>query len=136
MTPKQIRDAKTSDLVKFYNENNDGKDIKKFVNRKTAEERVTALIKSMRAKPVLSPEEIKANRAAGIAKSWTKSDIHVKRSQRSAVEVDGVRYRSVKQAFDKLGLPLNEHINFRMTLKAEGSQRCYDREWKIIPLNY
>jgi len=133
MTPKQIQDAKTSDLVKFYNEHNDGKNIKKFVNRATAESRVAALVQSMKHK---SPEEIAANRAAGIAKSWTDEKVKAKRRQRSAVEVDGVQYRSVKKAFDALGLPLKEHISFRIALKEAGETRCYDRNWKIVPLNY
>lgn len=76
------------------------------------------------------------NRAAGIAASWTNPEIAAKRAQRSAVEVDGETYRSVRQAFVALGLPLREHIQFRMLLKEKGQMRDYDRNWKIIPLNY
>jgi hypothetical protein len=76
------------------------------------------------------------NRAAGVAASWTNPDIAAKRAQRSAVEVDGEAFRSVRQAFAQLGLPMKEHINFRMLLKEHGQLNDYGRSWKIVPLNY
>lgn len=75
-------------------------------------------------------------RAAGIAASWNDAEVAAKRSQRSAVEVDGNTYRSVRQAFAQLNLPMKEHITFRMLLKQHGQLNEYGYSWKIVPLNY
>jgi colicin import membrane protein len=75
-------------------------------------------------------------RSEAIAATWTDKDVAAKRAQRSAVEVDGVRYPSVRQAFIELKLPLKEHILHRMLLKEAKKLTDYGRSWKIIPLNY
>lgn len=139
-----IKNATTKELVEFYNAQVIKHDmcnpVKKFSDRKTAERRVGELIAELEADGLTAatPQEaeIAQKRSTAIAKSWEDKAVHAKRRQRSAVEVDGVQYRSVKQAFEALKLPLKEHIQFRMQLKAEGKTRCYDRQWKIIPLNY
>lgn len=38
------------------------------------------------------------------------------------VTVNGVEYRSVKDAFEKLNLPLGKHVKFRSELKNEGKK--------------
>ncbi len=86
-----VSKATTAELVAYYNAHSGKSPIKKFADRKTAEKRVAAL------KPK--------------AKSSTP---------KSAVMVDGTEYRSVKQAFEKLKLPLGRHIKFRMKLKKAG----------------
>lgn len=51
---------------------------------------------------------------------------------RSNVLVDGVKYRSVAQAFKALDLPMGEHIKFRMDLKAHKTLHRYTKKWEII----
>lgn len=58
--------------------------------------------------------------------------VPVKGFQRSKVLVNGQEYRSVKQAFEKLKLPLGRHIKFRMKLKAAGKLAFDDKhEFKV-----
>lgn len=60
-------------------------------------------------------------RSEAIANSWKNPEVAEKRSQRTSVAVEGHgTYRSVKDAFTQLGLPLGKHITFRMQVKKEG----------------
>lgn len=143
-----VSEATTKELVEFYNEHSGGRPIKKFSDRNTAEMRVNLLIKVMReeaedaagitpeAPAPVNDDELATRRSTAIAKSWEDKAVHAKRRQRSGVEVDGVSYRSVRAAFVALDLPLKDHINFRMLLKATGKQKVDGRQWKIVPLNY
>jgi hypothetical protein len=90
-----VKTAKTSELVAYYNAHlpEGAKSIKKFVDRKTAEQRVLAL----------APPKADKNKTS-----------------KSRVTVDGEEYRSVAQAFEKLKLPMGRHIKFRMKLKVAG----------------
>lgn len=90
-----VTKATAAELVNYYNANSGKAPIKKFANRKTAEKRVASLLPAK-------------NRKQGNG------------TPRSAVKADGTEYRSVKQAFEKLKLPLGRHIRFRMALKAAG----------------
>ena len=154
MTTKEIKEAKTAELVAFYNENIDElptnirgsrKPVAKFADRKTAERRVTNLVADLKeldaesaapVKPDDKPATPSTTRSAAIMKSWTNKKTAAKRSQRSHVEVDGVEYRSVRAAFIALGLDLSIHIQFRMLLKEQGKMKDEGRTWKIIPCNY
>jgi len=90
-----VTKATSAELVAYYNAHSGKSPIKKFADRKTAEKRVAALV----------PKKTK-----------TKE----KGTPRSAVTANGTPYRSVKQAFEALKLPLGRHIRFRMALKAAG----------------
>jgi predicted nucleic acid-binding Zn-ribbon protein len=81
--------------------------------------------------PVIFPAKSTA-RAEGVARSWQDAEVAARRAVRDKVEVDGALFKSVAAAFKALGLPMKEHISFRMSLKAAGSTRCYDRNWKIV----
>lgn len=59
-------------------------------------------------------------RSLAIVQTWKNPDTKEKRSERHKVFVNGNEYRSVREAFTKLGLPMNKHIKFRMELKAKG----------------
>lgn len=72
------------------------------------------------------------NRSAAIAQSWTDPEVKAKRSERHAVRVGKQEFRSVRQAFVELKLPLNEHIKFRMQLKAAGKLNAYGHNWLVI----
>ena len=73
-----------------------------------------------------------ADRAAAIARSWTRADVAAARVARHGVTVDGVAYRSVREAFEKLGLPMGLHIRFRAQLKAAGKLEGFGREWIAV----
>ncbi|HET8686261.1 MAG TPA: hypothetical protein VFM18_06305, partial [Methanosarcina sp.] len=115
-----------------------GKSIKKFSSRAAGEKQLEAARKAVAPKkpvPVLSPakskgkgkqmeqgkKEINVNRSKAIGDSWNDPAIAEKRTKRDHVSVsyEGNKdiYRSVKEAFEKLGLPLGKHIGFRMILK-------------------
>lgn len=83
--------------------------------------------------PALSLE-VDKNRSAAIAKSWTDEEVKAKRSQRHAVRVAGKEFRSVRQAFVELNLPLSKHIKFRMELKAAEDQRLegFGYTWELV----
>lgn len=75
-------------------------------------------------------------RSEGIADSWRDEEVRAKRCKRDGVRVisktRNMDFRSVRQAFLELDLPLKEHIKFRMELKAAGELNRYDLQWKII----
>lgn len=93
-----VTKATSAELVAYYNAHSGKSPIKKFADRKTAEKRVSLLL--------------------GTSKKAKKESNGI---PRSAVTVDGSEpYRSVKDAFTKLKLPLGRHIRFRMALKKAG----------------
>jgi len=127
-----VTTATTAELVAFYNEHAETT-VKKFADRKTAEKRVAALIATLEpvkverkaAKPK-APKVYKTHeeRSAAIAKSWLVPPVAAARVTRHAVEVvtpEGLKmgFRSTKQAFETLELPLGQHIRFRGQLKAD-----------------
>lgn len=56
-----------------------------------------------------------------VRKTWADPGVRAARIVKSKVEVNGVVYRSVREAFRELDLPDSKHIAFRMKLRAEGS---------------
>jgi hypothetical protein len=72
------------------------------------------------------------NHGAAIAKTWQDEAVKAKRITRNGVKVDGKIYRSVRQAFVELDLPLKMHIKFRMELKEAQSLEWADKKWEII----
>lgn len=65
------------------------------------------------------------NRSAAIASTWANADVAARRAARNGVRVRDPKggegnYRSVRDAFVQLGLPLGRHIKFRGQLKAAG----------------
>lgn len=73
-------------------------------------------------------------RSEAITKSWSEPAVKEARSVRHGVKVDGKEYKSTAAAFKALGLPMNECIKFRMELKAKGSLKAYDKNWKVFEL--
>lgn len=72
---------------------------------------------NMNTKPAKAKVESK-DRSAAIAASWADPVIAAKRAERTHVKASGTLYRSVREAFEQLGLPLSKHIKFRMELKS------------------
>jgi hypothetical protein len=131
-----ITTATTAELVAFYNANA-ATAVKKFADRKTAERRVAALIETIKpvvetkakAKPK-APKVYKTHeeRSEAIAKSWLVPATKAKRVTRHSVDVvtpEGLRmgFRSTKEAFEVLELPLGQHIRFRGQLKASKAKQ-------------
>ena len=142
-----ITTATTAELVAFYNANA-ATAVKKFADRKTAERRVAALIETI--KPVVetkakaktkAPKVYKTHeeRSEAIAKSWLVPATKAKRVTRHGVDVvtpEGLRmgFRSTKEAFEVLELPLGQHIRFRGQLKQAGTKEfvANDGSYKFI----
>ena len=76
-----------------------------------------------------------ARRSLAIAKSWNNPETAAKRSERSKVLVDGVLYKSVREAFEALGLPMSKRIRFRMELKAAKSLEAFGVTWTVTNNN-
>ena len=114
-----VSTATTAELVAFYNEHNADKPVKKFADRKTAERRVSALLATT-GKPVRKAAAKSSDRSAAIAASWTDKKVAAARATRHHVRVEDKTYKSVREAFMVLALPLGQHIKFRGALKAAG----------------
>lgn len=128
MNAIDIKNAKTAELVEWFNANTSGNPVKKFADRETAERRCQAILDAARL-----DEPKDANRSAAIAETWKDPDVAAARARRDHVTADGVEYPSVKQAFIDLELDLRTHIKFRGELKAAG--KLVDRngiEWAIV----
>lgn len=69
------------------------------------------------AKAVAKKSEDKVSRAEAISASWKDPEVAAKRAERTHVKAGNRVYRSVREAFQDLRLPLNKHIKFRMELK-------------------
>lgn len=70
--------------------------------------------------------------AKQIAASWKDPEVFAARITRNNVKVDGTVYTSVREAFIKLGLPLGQHIKFRMSLKAAGKLEGFGKKWVVL----
>jgi len=149
-TASDVINAKTAELVAFYNEHAE-KPVTKFADRKTAEKRVIDLLRTLTAtkapepkapkepkepKAPADPEQTRAKMSEAQRALWQVEDVRAARCERSAVMVDGEEYRSVRAAFAELGLPMSKHIKFRGELKEAGKLEAFGCEWEIIPLNY
>ncbi len=97
---KMIKRA-MQEIVAEYNSLT-GQNVKRFATAEIGEKRL-ALAKGSKPVPVLKTKPIPKWKMAGIT-------------------VDGCPYRSIKEAFDKLGLPLNKHGKLRLRLKASGKE--------------
>lgn len=163
MNREDLETAPLEELLEFYNANN-SKKLKQFADRPTAVIKVGKTLDKLEAKAAkeaaaaakaeaeanavpLTPEEIaqkeaesKERRAAGTRSSWEREDVRAKRIARHGVEVDGVYYKSVGEAYRQLGLPLNKRIAHRIDLKIKGEDYEYinpatgqQYHWVIVP---
>jgi hypothetical protein len=77
------------------------------------------------------------DRSAAIAASWKNKDVAARRATRHAVRVTDPRsgqgnYKSVREAFLVLALPLGQHIKFRGALKRAGSAEIQGFKFAIV----
>ena len=115
VTLSTVSSVATSALVAFYNERAE-KPVKKFATRAIAEARVTTILEAEAA----TAEPVRRTLSEAITESWKNPEIAAKRATRNSVKADGIEYRSVREAFRALRLPIAKHIPFRMALKAAG----------------
>lgn len=143
-TKAELEAMSSKELVALYNEYA-AKEVNKFADRKTAINRtydmlplavveqkhpVTVVRMGKKVEQVATPKvaakvapktkpvkKEATDRSAAIAKTWTDPKVAAKRAERTHVKASGTVYRSVKEAFEQLGLPLSKHIKFRMQLK-------------------
>lgn len=151
---EEVQNATIEELTAFYNANAKTP-VEAFDDFPTAAKRVKALIRSIERnanKPPkeeeapLTPEEeearkleISERRRAAVKASWENPETAAARSARTGVEVDGVYYRSVTDAYEKLGLPGSKCLAHRAELRANtiADPAYVDEEygmvWKIVP---
>lgn len=140
MKAQNVSAMTTAAMVAEYNSLT-GKSIKKFSSRSAGEKQLeaartkvgVAAIKEVVAKVVKAKVEKKetTNRADAIKKSWADPKVAAARSERTHVKASGKMFRSVKQAFEELGLPLEKHIRFRMQLK-QVAEMTFNHEGRTI----
>lgn len=80
---------------------------------------------------VKKPTQPAANRSDAIAASWKDPKVAAKRAERTHVKASNTVYRSVREAFVALGLPLEKHIKFRMELK-QVAEMTFKHEGRAI----
>jgi hypothetical protein len=78
-----------------------------------------------------------SDRSAAIAASWKNKDVAARRATRHAVRVTDPsngqgNYKSVREAFLVLALPIGRHIKFRGALKAAGSAEIQGFKFAIV----
>jgi hypothetical protein len=148
MNQINVSAATTAELLAFFNAHSGTAAVKRFADRKTAERRVAALLAAMpapapaaekRAAPTkkVAADKSAADRAASIALSWKDAAVAAARATRHGVRVTAKHggsgnYRSVREAFLNLGLPLGRHIKFRGQLKAAGSAEFEGYTFKLL----
>ena len=133
-----VKTATTAELVAFYNKHAE-KPVTKFADRKTAERRVATLIDIIqRQEPTPKKKSsTKPERSTAIAETWKDKNVAARRSARHHVLVappkgSPTEYKSVRQAFMVLALPLGQHIKFRSALKAAGQAEFGGFKFKLV----
>jgi hypothetical protein len=114
----QVRSMETKDLVAFYNKYHKEDPIKRFKSRQVAEEKVLVLLEE------ITGGKTTQTLSKAVAATWKDPKVAEARSARDHVMVvwngRGEEFRSVRQAFVALNLPLSQHIKFRGALKLWG----------------
>lgn len=155
-----ITKSTTKELLDFYNSHAgqfEWDSVKRFSDRVSAERRVKALLdrlagpvgetaakpkenaKTAAKKPApaavakAKPKASKEKLSQSIAQSWLDREVAAARKTHNHVDVDGVTYRSVREAFDQLSLPINKHIKFRKMLKENVEANFDGHHFKILP---
>lgn len=127
-----ISTAPTAELVAFYNKHA-AQPVKKFADRKTAERRVAALMVTLPKAPAKkAASSANPDRGAAIAQSWKDKKVAAARATRHHVQAAGTTYKSVREAFMVLSLPLGQHIKFRGALKAAGKAEFGGYKFRLV----
>lgn len=110
---EDVRSATLKDLVEFWNSRNTEEPITKFASRKTAEAKVIGII-----------EMQKDAHKRAVAETWKDPAVAAARNSKDGVLVAyggfSNSFKSTREAFDVLSLPMSKCIRFRGGLKAKG----------------
>lgn len=84
-----------------------------------------------------APAPTNTERGAAIAASWQDKSVAAARATRHAVRVTTPNggqgnYKSVREAFVTLALPLGQHIRFRGALKAAGVAEIAGHKFQLV----
>jgi hypothetical protein len=152
MNAINVKSSSTADLLAFLNAHSGKEPVKRFSTRAAGERRVAALLEELGTKATKAAPSKKAaaadkprrraadkgaaDRSASIAASWKDPKVAAARATRHAVVVvddkgNKETYRSVRQAFEALDLPLGRHIKFRGALKAAGKQELAGFKFRL-----
>lgn len=90
------------------------------VSKRTTTRRVVPHTNAGATKRTQRKPSAASARSAKAHESWQDPDVAARRSQKDHVTVAGVgEFRSVKQAFEELDLPMSQHGRFRLELKEK-----------------
>jgi hypothetical protein len=140
LTPQQVKELSTADLLGEYNMLT-GQNVKRFSSRAEGERRLLKIMQELGAKGAekelaMLPEEENPHKRDAINEkikiSWDNPKVREKRLNRQHIKVDGTTYKSVKEAFIKLGMPIGSHIRFRMKLKKAKTLVVENRTWEVL----
>lgn len=130
----------TSELLTFFNahaERFEMKPVKKFADRATAEKRSLELARKIQdaasAPPKAKEKKEPGDISAAVAETWKDPEVAATRSARHSVKVKGEVYKSVRAAFDALGLDLAKHVAFRGKLVKEGKAEFDGHKFELAP---
>lgn len=135
-----VEGRSTADLLEWHNANAErfgSKPVAKFKNRAAAEERVLALAQAIvdaaNAPPAQKPPRGEGAQSGAVAASWADPQVAAARAQRHAVVVAGERYKSVRKAFEALGLDLKQHGKVRAQLVKDGKVTFAEHKFALAP---
>ena len=115
------------EVVTEYNELT-GENVKRFATVEVGEKRIAQFKARVPAKPAATKPA--ATKHAATKPAATKPATN-EGNFKMRITVDAVPYRSVKIAFEALGLPLGRHIKFRADLHKEG-RKVFEHEGKQL----
>lgn len=129
----------TRNLVSLYNHLTDGKMVNRFASRSRAEVRVNALINELPDREVplsRSLKELKSSpknkkMSEAVSKSWRDVRVAIARSKRHAVEVNGMRFKSVSKALSHYNLSHPNIRKFRAELVSKGKNSYEGYKFKL-----
>ena len=137
--PATLGAVATSQLLEFYNahaERFGEGPVKRFPSRESAELRALGLAKKIvdasNATPAEKTKKEPGDLGAAIAESWKNPEVAARRAARHAVQVGKETYKSVRAAFEALGLPMNQHVKFRGQLVAAGAAEFDGHKFKVV----
>jgi len=130
----QVKSMETKDLIAFYNKYHKEDPIKRFKSRAVAEDTIVTLLGEITHGKVTQS----IVRSKAVAETWKDPLVAEARATRDNVMVvwngKAEEFRSVRQAFVALELPLQQHIKFRGALKLWGKAKFefQDVEYKFF----
>lgn len=122
-TQADLEKMTAAELIALHNANvAEDKQVKKFADKTVAVRRTLQALARVNVekaeKKAAKPAAV--DRSAAIAASWTDPHTRELRAARLHVKVGSTNYKSVREAFAALNLPMSRHIKFRGLLRDAG----------------